>query len=61
MIAAKGDEEIQKNKNKVIESYNNIGANYANTDKVKAKEYFNKTLALDPANAYALDSIKALK
>ena len=61
MIVAKGEEEVTKNKAKVIESYNNIGANYANSDKVKAKEYFNKTLALDPTNVYALDSIKSLK
>ena len=61
MIVAKGEEEVIKNKAKVIESYNNIGANYANSDKIKAKEYFNKTLALDPTNGYALDSIKSLK
>lgn len=44
----------------LIESYNNLGAFAASTDKEKAKEYFNKTLALDPANATALDNIKYL-
>jgi hypothetical protein len=48
-------------KTKFIESYNAIAAAYANTDKTKAKEYFAKTLTLDPANEYALQSLKALK
>ena len=55
------EKDIQKIKPKLIESYNNIAAFYANTDKIKAKEYFAKTLALDPANEYALQSLKALK
>ncbi len=57
-VVAKGPEEIQTNKAKLIEAYNNNGAHYANTDMVKAKEYWNKTLALDPANEYALQAIK---
>jgi lipopolysaccharide biosynthesis regulator YciM len=61
VVTEKGQEELDKNKTKVIESYNNIGASYANTDKAKAKEYFNKTLALDPANTYATESLKSLK
>jgi tetratricopeptide (TPR) repeat protein len=61
IVVAKGEEEITKNKAKVMESYNNIAAHYANTDKAKAKEYFNKTLALDPANTYALESLKIIK
>jgi tetratricopeptide (TPR) repeat protein len=61
IVVAKGEEEITKNKAKVMESYNNIAAHYANTDKAKAKEYFNKTLALDPANNYALESLKIIK
>lgn len=62
-ITAKGPEELAKPAvtKKVIEAYNSIGASYANTDKAKAVEYFNKTLALDPANAYAAQSVKALK
>jgi hypothetical protein len=62
-ITAKGAEEVAKPAviKKIAESYNTIGAIYANTDKVKAIEYFNKTLAIDPTNAYALSSIKQLK
>ncbi len=58
-----GAEEVAKDavKAKIIESYNNIAASYANTDKAKAIEYFNKTLALDAANTYANESIKILK
>lgn len=61
VVTEKGEEEVTKNKAKFIEAYNNIGASYANTDTVKAREYFNKTLALDPANQYAADSLKQLK
>lgn len=61
VVTEKGDEEITKNKAKFIESYNNIAASYANSDKTKAKEFFNKTLVLDPTNQYALDSLKMLK
>ena len=57
-VVAKGPEEIQTNKAKLIEAYNNTGAHYANTDKAKAREYWNKTLALDATNEYALDAIK---
>jgi len=61
VVTAKGEEEVTKNKAKFIESYNNIASTFANTDKVRAKELLNKTLALDPANAYALEAIKLLK
>jgi cytochrome c-type biogenesis protein CcmH/NrfG len=62
-ITAKGAEELAKpaTVKKIVEAYNSIGASYANTDKAKAIEYFNKTLVLDPANAYAQQSVKALK
>lgn len=60
---AKGAEELAKpaTVKKIVEAYNSIGASYANTDKAKAIEYFNKSLALDPANTYAAQSVKALK
>jgi cytochrome c-type biogenesis protein CcmH/NrfG len=61
VVTEKGLEEVTKSKLKIIESYNNLGANYANTDKVKAKEYFNKTLIIDPTNTYATESLKTLK
>ena len=60
-VTAKGEEEVAKNKAKFIESYNNIASAFANTDKLKAKEFLNKTLALDPANAYAIEAMKLLK
>jgi cytochrome c-type biogenesis protein CcmH/NrfG len=61
IVNAKGAEGIQQNLAKVTEAYNNIGAIYANSDKVKAKEFFNKTLAVDPTNNYATESLKILK
>jgi thioredoxin-like negative regulator of GroEL len=63
VVTEKGPEELEKKatKSKVIESYNNVAASYANTDKAKAIEYFNKTLALDPTNNYAIESLKTLK
>jgi tetratricopeptide (TPR) repeat protein len=62
-ITEKGPEELAKptTTKKVIESYNTIAASYANTDKVKAIEYFNKTLTLDPVNPYATESLAKLK
>ena len=61
VVTTKGEEEVAKNKAKFIESYNNIASSLANTDKTKAKEMLNKTLALDPANPYALEAMKLLK
>lgn len=60
-LTAKGPEEITKNKAKVTEAYNNMASFYANSDKAKAKELLNKTLALDPTNTYATESLKVLK
>jgi Tfp pilus assembly protein PilF len=48
-------------KSKLMEAYNNLGVIYAATDKVKAKENFTKTLAIDPTNQYAIDQLKFLK
>jgi len=61
-VTAAGPTELTNpaNKNKLIEAYNTTAANYAATDKAKAVEYFNKTLALDPANEYATTSLKSL-
>lgn len=61
IVTAKGEAEVTKSKAKFIEAYNNMAAHYANTDKAKAKELFNKTLALDPTNSYATESLKLLK
>jgi len=51
---------VPSNVKGLVESYNYLGAFNANTDKEKAKEYLNKTLALDPANAYATETLKQL-
>ncbi|GEP51705.1 hypothetical protein FNO01nite_23770 [Flavobacterium noncentrifugens] len=61
VVNEKGAEEVTKNKAKIIEAYNNIGSSYANTDKTKAKEYFNKTLAIDATNEFATSALKTLK
>ncbi|HSD06423.1 tetratricopeptide repeat protein [Flavobacterium sp.] len=63
IVTEKGPEELAKPAvvKKIIESYNTAAASYANTDKAKAIEYFNKTLSIDPTNQYALDSLKSLK
>jgi Tfp pilus assembly protein PilF len=42
------------------EAYNYLGAIVSSTDKEKAKEWFNKTLAIDPSNANATENLKFL-
>ncbi len=61
LISAKGPEEVTKNKTKITEAYNNMASFFATSDKAKAKELLNKTLALDPTNNYATESLKVLK
>lgn len=55
-----GAEELAKSstKAKLAEAYNTIAAN---SDKVKAKEYFTKTLEIDPTNKFATQSLQTLK
>ncbi|HKO77148.1 MAG TPA: hypothetical protein VJU52_08025, partial [Flavobacterium sp.] len=53
--------ELTKMKSKFVEAYNNLGIIYADTDKVKAKDNFSKTLGIDPANQYAIDQLKSLR
>ncbi len=60
-VIAKGDAEVTKNSKKFTEAYNAMASFYANTDKAKAKELLNKTLAIDPANTYAIEALKLLK
>ncbi len=63
VVTKKGEAELAKEstKKKLIEAYNNIGIVLAKTDKVKAKEYFEKVLALDPADETAVSTLKILK
>ncbi len=63
VVTEKGDDEVAKaaNKTKFVEAYNNIGIYYAKTDAAKARENFEKALAIDPTNETALSTIKLLK
>ncbi len=61
IVTTKGPDEMTKNKAKFIEAYNNMGAFFVNTDKIKAKEMWTKTVELDPVNVYATESLKNLK
>ncbi|WP_461487515.1 tetratricopeptide repeat protein [Pedobacter sp.] len=60
LVTVTNPEKAAAAKAGLIESYNNLGAYAAATDKEKAKQFFNKTLALDPQNALALDNLKYL-
>ncbi len=59
----KGPDELAKTltKKKIIEAFNNIATIYLATDKVKAKEYLNKSLAIDPTDKRALELLAYLK
>ena len=60
-LTEKGELANATHKTKIVESYNNLAASYANKDKAKAIEYFNMTLAIDPTNDYATKSLATLK
>ena len=62
VVNEKGGAEVSKpaNKSKFVEAYTNIGTYYADTDKAKAREYFQKALAIDPTDEVALDRMKRL-
>jgi len=60
LIEKKTDPLTAGEKSGLVEAYNNLGAFYIKTDQAKAKEYFNKTLALEPTNEYATSVIKTL-
>jgi hypothetical protein len=63
IVTKKGPEEMAKAavKGKLIEAYNTMAAGYANTDKVKAIEFFNKTLAIDPEMDMHFNQWRCLK
>jgi len=60
-IVTANPEEAAKQKKNLVEAYSNVGAYYAVFDKVKAKENFNKALALDPADSYVKSELAKLK
>lgn len=60
-VTQKELQDVAANKAKFVEVYNNIGSNYANTDTIKAKEFFNKTLSIDSGNAFATEALKQLE
>ncbi|HTN20619.1 MAG TPA: hypothetical protein VL125_09095 [Pelobium sp.] len=49
------------NKRNLSEAYSSLGAYYIKTDKVKAKDYFEKALALTPDNQQIKDALAAIK
>ena len=62
VVTEKGEAEVNKpaNKTKFVESYINMGTHFVTTDKAKAKELFQKALAIEPSNEIALARLKAL-
>ena len=58
-----GEKDKEKNKKSLIEAYNYLGSNTYNVakDSVKAKEYFQKSLEMDPADAFAIDMMTNIK
>jgi tetratricopeptide (TPR) repeat protein len=60
LVTVTKPEKAAANTKNLIEAYNNLGSFAALSDREKAKEYFNKTLALDPANSNATENLKVL-
>ncbi len=63
VVTEKGQEEVDKpaNQAKFVEAYTNMATYYVTTDKAKAKELYQKALAIEPTNEVALARLKALK
>jgi len=63
VVQAKGEAELAKDsvKSGLISAYSYIGSHYAITDKVKARENFEKALVLDPTSKYIKESLDVLK
>ncbi|RZK53232.1 MAG: hypothetical protein EOO91_18030 [Pedobacter sp.] len=60
LVTVTKPEKAAANAKGLVEAYNYLGFFISGTDKEKAKEYFGKTLAIDPANTYAADNLKSL-
>ena len=63
VVTEKGTDEFKKAgvPQKFVEAYINIGVYYLKTDKVKAKESFEKALLIDPGNESAIANLKFVK
>lgn len=63
VVTEKGEAELSKdaNKKKFVEAYDNIGIFYFDTDKTKAKENFQKALAINPEDETAKQYIAKIK
>ncbi|MHA3788257.1 tetratricopeptide repeat protein [Flavobacterium hauense] len=61
IVNAAGQAEITKQQKNLLDAYSNAGAYYAVKDKVKATDYFNKALALNPNDEYVKGQLKSLK
>lgn len=53
-------ELVAPNAKKLAEAYDQLGAFYAGSDKAKAKEYFTKSVAANPAGTFAPAKLKEL-
>lgn len=57
----KEKEVSSTNKERLVEAYNSVATYYANKDDYnKAKEFFEKTLVLEPSNEFAQNTLKAI-
>jgi tetratricopeptide (TPR) repeat protein len=60
LVTVKKPDLAAKNKTQLIESYNNLGAWYAEKDRAKGIGYLNKSVELDPNGGYAPIKLKEL-
>jgi tetratricopeptide (TPR) repeat protein len=60
MVTVDKPELAAANAKKLAEAYDQLGAFYAATDKEKAKEYFTKSIAANPAGTFAPAKLKEL-
>ena len=63
VVTTKGEAELAKDSVKagLVSAYSYMGSHYAISDKVKARGYFEKALALDPTSKYIKESLDVLK
>jgi tetratricopeptide (TPR) repeat protein len=60
LVTVKKPEMAAANKTQLIESYNNLGAWYAEKDRAKGIDFLNKSVELDPNGGYAPIKLKEL-